>query len=563
MRSVIGIAVGLVLGSPAEAQVISRVSVDSNGIEGDGNSGWTTVYQQRPIAISADGNVVAFQSDATNLVPGDVNGFTDIFVRDRTTGITERVSVDSSGIAADGDSYQPILSTDGRYVVFWSEATNLVAKDTNKVADVFLRDRTNGTTERVSIHSNGSQGDFGSYRAAISSDGRFVAFESDADNLIPGDANSSTDIFLRDRQNGTTRRVSVDSFGHEAKPGGCFDPAISADGSIIAFSARSSSLVPGDTNLVSDVFVRDLVNLVTERVSVDSSGAQANGNSVHPALSTDGNVVVFESSAVNLVAGDTNVRADVFVHDRNTGTTERASVDSSGAESNDDSMDPAVSSDGRFVVFASSASNLVAVDANGVDDVFVRDRLAGTTALVSFDCAGNPGDAPSSTPDLSDDGQEIVFSSQATSLVDGDGNAVGDVFLDDLTVPPVDATWTNYASGFAGTLGVPTFASSADPVFGTSISLDASNSYGRWSVCLIFVGLQSASIPTSAGGTLLVAPLLTFLVGLPPSGASMLEQVPRDPTLCGISIYLQCLELDPGAQHGISFTPGLQLVFGH
>ena len=187
--------------------------------------------------------------------------------------------------------------------------------------------------------------------------------------------------------------------------------------------------------------------------------------------------------------------------------------------------------------------------------------------LVSVDCAGNAGNGSSpynsEGPRISDDGTLVVFVSSATNLITGDTNNVTDAFVCDFSVPPFDAFWANYGTGFAGTLGVPTLTSSADPAFGTTISVDAGNSYGSWSVGLLVLGLNSASIPTSAGGTLLVDPLLFVVFGLPPSGASFTGDIPRDPALCGVSIYLQALELDPGAQHGISFTPGLQLAIGH
>jgi Tol biopolymer transport system component len=563
MRIAFAIAAVFACSSGARGQVVSRISVDSSGLEADGDSGSSNVYQQRPVAISADGNVVAFQSVADDLVAGDKNGFCDVFVHDRTTGITERVSVATSGVGGDDASFQPALSADGRFVAFWSYAANLVGFDTNQAADVFVRDRLNSTTERVSLRSNGDEGDGGSYRAVLSADGRFVAFESDATNLVFGDTNQSTDIFVRDRQNAATRRMSVDSAGNEANPGGSFDPALSADGKVVAFSSRADNLVAGDTNLTYDVFVHVRGSGNTTRVSVDSAGNQSAWGSVHPALSSNGDVVAFESGASDLVAGDTNGFSDVFVHVRSTGVTERVSVSSAGAEGDGHSTNASLSADGQIVAFATLATNLAPYDANGVSDVLVRDRAAGTTTLASFDGAWNAGDAASDRACLSDDGQIVAFGSFATTLIDADSNGVADVFVDDRAAAPLDATWNNYGSGFAGTLGVPTFAPSADPVVGTKITLDASNSSGAWSVGLALVGLQSASIPTSAGGTLLVDPQMTLLFGLPPAGASIPETIPHDRILCGLPIFLQALELDAGALHGISFTPGLELVVGH
>jgi hypothetical protein len=273
--------------------------------------------------------------------------------------------------------------------------------------------------------------------------------------------------------------------------------------------------------------------------------------------------VAFESGSSNLVAGDTNSSFDVFVHDRSGGITERVSVDSSGAELNRYSETPSISSDGNLVAFASHATNVAPTDTNAVADVFLRDRSAGTTTLASFDCAWIAGDGESISNSISGDGLHVAFSSAATDLVDGDTNRVLDVFLNDFTAPPVDATWSNYGAGFAGTLGVPSLTASADPVFGTTITIDVGGSSGTWSVGQMLVGLNPASIPTSAGGTLLVDPMLQLLFVLLPSGQALPGYVPRDTGLCGLSLYLQVLELDAGAAKGISFTPGMQLVVGH
>jgi Tol biopolymer transport system component len=252
---------------------------------------------------------------------------------------TERVSVDSSGSEANGDDYAwgGGISGNGRWVVFGGYASNLVANDTNALRDVFVRDREAGTTERVSVDSSGGQAnDFSwNFEFAISADGRCVAFVSYASNLVQGDTNQDEDVFVHDRATGITERVSVDSSGGQANGGnryvpGSSQPSISADGQIVAFTSFADNLVPGDANGVSDVFVHDRSSGVTERVSVDSSGAEANGASDGPAISANGRFVAFTSAADDLVAGDTNQTYDVFVHDRATGTTERVSVDSLG-----------------------------------------------------------------------------------------------------------------------------------------------------------------------------------------------------------------------------------------
>ena len=333
-------------------------------------------------AISADGRFVAFQSGATNLVAGDTNGHKDVFVRDRVAQVTRRVSVGPGGQQPNSLSSNPAISAHGRFVAFISDASNLVAGDTNGTIDVFVRDRVARVTRRVSVGPAGQQANSNSFEPTISADGRFVVFSSFASNLVAGDTNGAQDVFLRDRAAQVTRRVSVGPAGQQTN-GNSFEPAISADGRFVAFRSLASNLVAGDTNGSYDVFVRDRVAQVTRRVSVGPGGQQANDYSVSPAISADGRFVAFFSLASNLVAGDTNNADDVFVRDRVAQLTRRVSVGPAGQEANNTSFDPAISAHGRFVVFSSDASNLVPGDTNGAQDVFVRDRKAHVTRRVS------------------------------------------------------------------------------------------------------------------------------------------------------------------------------------
>jgi Tol biopolymer transport system component len=267
-------------------------------------------------SISADGRFVAFSSSANNLVPGDTNRAYDVFVRDRQTGVTTRVSVDSAGAEGNNASGSPSISGDGRYVVFASSATNLVAGDTNKVRDVFLHDMTTGATSRISVSWLGEQADSDSFHPVISADGQHVAYDSYAGNLIWQDTNGVHDVFEFDRADNQVSRVSIDSNGQQGN-GISQLPSISADGRYVAFSSGASNIALfADTNNADDVFLHDRLSGRTDRISVDVDGVQGNSASRYATVSADGRYVVFNSYASNLVAADTNNRNDMFVWDR-------------------------------------------------------------------------------------------------------------------------------------------------------------------------------------------------------------------------------------------------------
>jgi len=426
----------------AAYDVTERASVNSDEQQGDRAS-----YSP---SVSADGRFVAFDSDASNLAPDDTNLRRDVFVRDRQTGATERVSVSSAEGQGDGDSYYPSISADGRFVAFYSYASNLAPDDTNVRRDVFVRDRQTGATERVSVDSAEQQGDGGSGTPSISADGRFVAFDSYASNLAPGDTNGTIDVFVRDRQAGTTERVSVNSAEQQGVDPSV-SPSISADGRFVAFLSYATNLVSGDTNGATDVFVRDRQTGTTERVSVNSAEVQGDRRSSAPSISADGRFVAFESYADNLAPGDTNSYYDVFVRDRQSGTTERVSVNSAEGQSTSSSYRPKMSADGRFTAFESYAGNLAPGDTGGYLDVFVRDRQSGATERVSLNTANQQGANHSNYASISADGRFVAFHSSAANLAPGDTGGYLDVFV---TGPStiLDATITG---------GPPAFTSSS------------------------------------------------------------------------------------------------------
>ena len=381
-------------------------------------------------SISADGRYVAFESSASNLVPGDTNASRDIFIHDRQMGTTELVSVTSDGTQANAYSYDPSISSDGQYTAFWSFASNLVPGDPGGGWQVFIHDRQTGSTERVSVASDGTRANSLSYYPSISGDGRYTAFESIASNLVPGDTNASTDVFIHDRQTGITERASVGADRTQADKASA-QPSIGGDGRYMAFESDASNLVPGDTNGFQDIFTHDRKTEVTERVSVASDGTQADSLSYSPSISADGRYVAFQSEASNLAPGDTNGNSDVFIHDCQTGITERVSVASDGRQANSDSFDPSINSDGRYVAFQSEASNLVPGDSNGNFDVFVHDRQTGITERVSVASDGTQADNSSHSPLTSADGRYVAFESDASNLVPGDTNGYQDAFIHD------------------------------------------------------------------------------------------------------------------------------------
>lgn len=397
-----------------------RVSVSSGGAEANGGS-WEP-------SISSDGRFVAFQSQAANLVPNDTNNATDVFVRDRLLSTTERVSVSTAGGQTSDSSESASISADGRFVAFASYAPELVPGDSNGARDIFVRDRFLSLTERVSVSSSGVQANDGSRDPAVSADGRFVVFSSDATNLVAGDTNNSEDVFVRDRQLGTIERVSVSSAGEQGT-GASGRPAIGADGYIVAFESTCPDLVPADNNGCRDVFVRDRASSTTRCVSVSVSGAPGNGESRNPTVSGDGRFIGFQSDASNLVFEDTNNTTDVFVRDLASWSTARESVSSNGEQGWVWSTEPSLSYEGRFVAFASYAYNLVDDDTNGEQDIFARDRVLSLTRRVSVSSSGEQSNFVSTAPHISADGRFVAFESLASNLVGGDTNSDSDIFV--------------------------------------------------------------------------------------------------------------------------------------
>lgn len=323
-----------------------------------------------------------------------------------------RVSVSSNGTEGNDFSGQSAVSGNGRYVAFQSKADNLVAGDSNEKEDVFVFDRDTSTTERISLQPSGSQFPDLCSAPSLSDDGFLVAFE--------GRATDTDAVYLRDRLASVTEGISAQS----GLSGRCFAPRLSGNGRFVAFLCNNGEW--------QRVFVFDRATGTTSLVSRSTAGAPANGACERPSISRDGRYVAFASIADNLVGSDSNDKYDVFVHDRQTGTTRRVSVASNGAEGNDDSIEAAIAADGSAVAFASKAANLVPSDDNGKSDVFVHTLADGVTTRASVNPQGNEVDKESWQPVLSADGTFVVFASLSDDLVAGDRNGKEDVFRRDL-----------------------------------------------------------------------------------------------------------------------------------
>ncbi|MGH8998076.1 MAG: hypothetical protein ACRDY7_01640 [Acidimicrobiia bacterium] len=381
-------------------------------------------------SISDDGTEVAFASRSDALTAGDTNHADDVFVRQQVDedhfSDPTRASVAADGAQGDDSSFSPSISADGRYVAFESEATTLAPGDGNGALDVFLHDRHTGSTILVSRTEGGSSGNAASFNPSISGDGGWIAFGSEADDLTPGDANATEDVFVHERATGRTLLVSVASDSTPAN-GRSLSPSISDDGRVVAFASFATNLAAGDVNEAADVFVYDRRDKTTERVNA----ADADGRSFSPVVSGDGSAVAFVSFATNLVDGDDNEALDAFVFDRDEQETTMVSVSSDGTAADGLTFSPSISGDGRYVAFKSEAPNLVPDDGNGSADVFVHDRDTAETSRVSVDADGVDADGASVSPSLSGDGRFVAFASTASDVTPGDDNEVSDVFVHD------------------------------------------------------------------------------------------------------------------------------------
>jgi Tol biopolymer transport system component len=412
-------------GSPWRSELVSV-----NGSGTDSGNGYST----DPV-FDPSGTKIAFESLASDLGSVDTNENYDIYIRDLNTGSTALVSVNAAGTdSGNHGSSAPAFSPDGTKVAFHSRASDLVPGDGDDAEDIFIRDLTTSTTTLITPAASGING---SRSPVFSPDGTRLLFISDADNLVPNDANSWGDIFLYDLATATTSLVSLNAAGTTSADDVSGEPRFDPTGTKITFWSRATDLTGiDDSNFTLDVFVRDLSLGTTTLLSINEEGTgTGDAWSLQPRFNFDGTKVAFWSSASDLDVRDTNFADDVFVSDLTTGTTEVVSLDVSGTTAgNHESYGPEFSPTTDEVAFTSLASNLVASDGNNMQDVFIRDLRTGTTTLLSVDTTNSQsGNSGSGGLDFGPDGNLITFESFASNLVPQDSNGRRDLFARNLS----------------------------------------------------------------------------------------------------------------------------------
>jgi Tol biopolymer transport system component len=380
-------------------------------------------------SISNNGRYVVYHSVAGNLVDGDASdNIIDVFLYDRKKGINFKIS------HGNDDSVDARISNNLGYVVFSSFASNLVDEPGNLFSDIFLYETKTGIIKKISVDTQGTPGNSGSFTPSISSNGRYVVYESNANNLVPGDNNVSLDIFLYDKKKGTTVMISANNASGTPVPGNAASnfARISGNGRYVVYQSDATNLVAGDGNGASDIFLFDKKKKITYLISVTANG-QGNGNSITPFISNNGRYIVYASYANNLADNDNNGTSDIFLYDTGTGVTRLVSADSAGQSANGESLSPRISGNGRYIVYSSAARNLVEGDTNNLPDIFRYDTKTGVTTRVSVKGDGiTQGTGGGNfSPGISNNGRYVTYESFADSLMDGDNNGTSDIFLYD------------------------------------------------------------------------------------------------------------------------------------
>jgi Tol biopolymer transport system component len=545
------------------------VSVTPAGLAGNFHSGQAT--------FTPDAHWIFYISGATDLVVPDTNGMVwDVFRRDRASGATSIVMTSSSGAQPNDDCFIPKVSADGRYVACLSLGSNLVAGDTNGSYDVFVRDLVTGVTQRATLTSTGQEIPGYVLTYDFSANGRFVAFTSSDPGIVPGDNNDVFDVFVRDLAVGTTERVSLGVGGVEANGHSFEFVCISGDGRFVLFTSEATNLAIGDNNSRPDLFLRDRALGTTQLIDKTPAGVAGDRGVASCWMTPDARFIVFLSDSDDLVAGDLNLNTDVFLLDRAIGTMEIASLGNGGAQGNSNPWDAVVSSDGRFVAFSSNATNLVAFDLNGsTGDVFLRDRILGTTVLASVSSSGEQANLGSNEPVFSGDGRFLLFGSDSNNLAANDTNAFGDVYLRDASSPgPV--VYCTAGTSSIGCVPALAFAGSASASQPTGFTIGASHLRNNVAASLFYSTAGSQVVPFSGGLRCIHPPLRRLPIldsggsasGADCSGSVSIDFNSRiasdvDPLLvAGQYVWIQCWSRDSGAAPPNSINLSDALWFG-
>ena len=480
--------VPLLLPALSSAQIVKRFSTDSQTAQAN--------HDSRTPKISADGSLVVFTSRASNLVGGDTNGVDDVFVKDVATAAVTLVSVGLGGVSANGASRAPVVSASLRYVAFESDATNLVAGDTNGETDIFLRDLWSSTTELIST-GIGGPGDHYSIQPSISGTGFFIAFASKATNLVSGDTNARIDIFVRNISTQTTVRLTPGSLQSNADS---VHPQLSGNGLKLAFESSASNIVANDLNGFSDVFVADLTTGQVAAASMGPSGT-ANGASRNPSLSSTGVILEFESDATNIAGADNNGVTDIYGYNTVSQSPFRTSIGPGDVEPNGRCYAPSASGIGSHAAYCSDATNLAPGDINGASDVFychIGDP-GGSIELVSRGATVLCANGASRAPSLDNYGGIIAFESDASNLISGDTNSRADAYvrwrITPVTFYCTSSITTHGCSPYMAADGVASVSSAAAPFTIAAVQVEAQRSG------IIFYSLNPTATPWGTGGT--------------------------------------------------------------
>lgn len=564
------LSVGLIhaaLASSALGQTaaFAQVDVSTSGVQANSQS-----YE---VYLSGDGRYVAFTSTANNLVVGDTNSQFDAFVRDLWSGTTERVSLSASGQQLSGESAARGISYDGRYVVFVAFGLDVHPDDLDVKGDIFLRDRVLGTTELISVSFDSSPSLQDSNRASIAADGRFVAFDGGDSNFVPGDTNATGDVFLRDRLLGTTVRVSVASDGSQGD-GSSWGPKVSADGTRIVFMSRSKTFYPNANDEVH-VYLRDLTADKTHAIDVNPWGRLGDESTTEVSISPDGSTIVFKSQASDLLAGGPFIQTPK-PHLWREGEPMQALLFADGRPGGDN-RDATLSQNGGLVAFEGGLKYWVAGDPTGGTDIFLQDTTLHVTQQVSANGYDNPANFQTIRCSMSWDGRVIAFLSAATNLVPGTTPGILHAFV--RISDPLDSGFVYCwpAQGPGGCQ--PQFAlagtSSASAGSGHDLRIDQAPN-GEFGL-LLYSGAGPNPTLTGMGWLCLAPPLRRMSVnatgGTPPPAADCTGTFAedfnawiasgQDPSLVpGSPVFVQGWVRDPSASGGSLLSDAAAFLVG-